>query len=392
MLSGKMLKILQNLLFSSCVAVFILDCHLYGKSAKIVISSCDGQMKTGDNFGVDYTAINSHCNCTILPKYNGSLIFASTAINENCYMEISILKVNETKLSTTIPCKGPRLRQTFPVTHDDVLYMTSRSVNTNNEQERFLQDITIFGIANSSSNVIPIFVTCGSTLQSSSAKPSDVITKAKHSFFTNTSPVAVSTYSKRDLESIQPPSATEEVPYLIFVAVGSGIAIIAVIFLIIFCIRRRNHERSTDKSDIQLYGRQRNVANGNKELPYNPPYHQFNNEADGGYSTMEDIDRSPCDELQDNPLDHSHQENIKASGAAGIVEEKTGQQEDIPMLETSSMVEDKTGKEDNPMLETGSDAIYAQPNKVSKRPTSEVEDINPTENLYAQVKVRRHVP
>lgn len=122
-----------------------MHCLFPGKSAKIVISSCDGQMKTGDNFGVDYTAINSHCNCTILPKYNGSLIFASTAINENCYMEISILKVNETKLSTTIPCKGPRLRQTFPVTHDDVLYMTSRSVNTNNEQERFLQDITIFG-------------------------------------------------------------------------------------------------------------------------------------------------------------------------------------------------------------------------------------------------------
>ena len=134
------------------------------------------------------------------------------------------------------------------------------------------------------------------------------------------------------------------------------------------------------------------MANGNKELPYNPPYHQFNNEADGGYSTMEDVNRSPCDELQDNPLDHPHQENIKASGAAGIVEEKTGQQEDIPMLETSSMVEVKTGKEDNPMLETGSDAIYAQPNKVPKTPTSEVEDINPTENLYAQVKVRRHVP
>uniref|UniRef100_A0A8W8JFV2 Uncharacterized protein n=1 Tax=Magallana gigas TaxID=29159 RepID=A0A8W8JFV2_MAGGI len=337
-------------------------------------------MKTGDNFGVNYTAINSLCNCTILPKYNGSLIFASTAINENCYTEISILKVNETKLSTTIPCKGPRLTPTFPVTHNDVLYMTSRSVNTTNEQERFLQDITIFGIANSSSNVIPIFVTCGSTLRSSSAKPSDVKTttekgntstsKAKDSFFTKTSPVAVSTYSKRDLETIKPPSATEGVS----------------------CMKtklsRRNHERGTDKSDNFPYG----GNNGNKELPYNPPYHQFNNEADGGYSTMEDVNRSPCDELQDNPLDHPHQENIKASGAAGIVEEKTGQQEDISMLETSSIVEDKTEKEDNPMKETGSDAIYAKPNKVPKRPTTEVEDINPTENLYAQIKVRRHVP
>lgn len=124
-----------------------MHCLFPGKSAKIVISSCDGQMRTGDNFGVDYTAMNSHCNCTILPKYNGSLIFASTAINENCYTEISILKVNKIKLSTltTIPCKGPRLTPTFPVTHDDMFYMTSRSVNTTNEQERFLQDITIFG-------------------------------------------------------------------------------------------------------------------------------------------------------------------------------------------------------------------------------------------------------
>lgn len=122
-------------------------CLFPGLSPKIVISSCDGQMVTGDNLGVYYTAINSHCNCTILPKYNGSLIFASTAINENCYTEISILKVNKTKLSTltTIPCKGPRLTPTFPVTHDDMFYMTSRSVNTTNEQERFLQDITIFG-------------------------------------------------------------------------------------------------------------------------------------------------------------------------------------------------------------------------------------------------------
>lgn len=50
------------------------------------------------------------------------------------------------------------------------------------------------------------------------------------------------------------------------------------------------------------------------------------------------------------------------------------------------MVEDKTGKEDIPMSETGTNAIYAQPNKVSKGPKSEVEDISPTENLYAQVK------
>ncbi|XP_065926651.1 uncharacterized protein [Magallana gigas] len=415
MLSGKMLKIL--LLFSSCVAVFILECQVYGT----IIARCDGQMDTGDFFSVNYTAINSHCNCTILPRYDGSLKFASNTIQKNCYTEITIHELPELN-STLIPCKGERQTPTFKVTQDSLFYMTSRSVNITSAPQRFLQNIRIFGIADDNSSKALISVTCGATLQSSSAKPSDVITtadngyssttgangnfvtktshlesiqppstteeiqfcpkifwiqilhdysifiqKAKHSFVTKTSPDAVSTYSKKDLENIQPPSTTEEIQYSIFVAVGSGIVVIAVVFVMIFCIRRRTHERGTNKSDKLLCGGQRNVASGNKELPYNPLYHQFNNEADGGYSTMEDVNRSPCDELPDNPLYLSHQENTKASGPA-------------------SMVEEKTGKEDIPMLETGSNAIYAQPNKVPKGPKSEVEDISQTENVYAQVK------
>lgn len=131
----------QHIHLKTCFFIFP------GAIKKIIISSCDGQVKTGDTLSVDYTAINSHCNCTILPKYKGSLILASNAIQENCYTEISILEVNKTELSASlnIPCKGPRLEKKFPVTHDDVLYMTSRSVSTTNEPERFLQDITIFG-------------------------------------------------------------------------------------------------------------------------------------------------------------------------------------------------------------------------------------------------------
>ncbi|XP_065926652.1 uncharacterized protein [Magallana gigas] len=386
-----------------------------------IIARCDGQMDTGDFFSVNYTAINSHCNCTILPRYDGSLKFASNTIQKNCYTEITIHELPELN-STLIPCKGERQTPTFKVTQDSLFYMTSRSVNITSAPQRFLQNIRIFGIADDNSSKALISVTCGATLQSSSAKPSDVITtadngyssttgangnfvtktshlesiqppstteeiqfcpkifwiqilhdysifiqKAKHSFVTKTSPDAVSTYSKKDLENIQPPSTTEEIQYSIFVAVGSGIVVIAVVFVMIFCIRRRTHERGTNKSDKLLCGGQRNVASGNKELPYNPLYHQFNNEADGGYSTMEDVNRSPCDELPDNPLYLSHQENTKASGPA-------------------SMVEEKTGKEDIPMLETGSNAIYAQPNKVPKGPKSEVEDISQTENVYAQVK------
>ncbi|XP_034334061.2 uncharacterized protein [Magallana gigas] len=360
MLSGKMLKIL--LLFSYCVAVFILECQVYGT----IIARCDGQMDTGDFFSVNYTAINSHCNCTILPRYDGSLKFASNTIQKNCYTEITIHELPELN-STLIPCKGERQTPTFKVTQDSLFYMTSRSVNITSAPQRFLQNIRIFGIADDNSSKALISVTCGATLQSSSAKPSDVITTADNGYSSTTGANGNFVTKTSHLESIQPPSTTEEIQYSIFVAVGSGIVVIAVVFVMIFCIRRRTHERGTNKSDKLLCGGQRNVASGNKELPYNPLYHQFNNEADGGYSTMEDVNRSPCDELPDNPLYLSHQENTKASGPA-------------------SMVEEKTGKEDIPMLETGSNAIYAQPNKVPKGPKSEVEDISQTENVYAQVK------
>lgn len=115
-----------------------------GAPTKISINGCDKQIKTGTIFSVNYTAINLHCNCTIIPRYNGNLTFASNSITENCSTEITILELQQDKL-ITIPCKGKREKFTFNVTHDNLLYMTSRSVNTTTEPERFLQDITIFG-------------------------------------------------------------------------------------------------------------------------------------------------------------------------------------------------------------------------------------------------------
>lgn len=109
------------------------------------------------------------------------------------------------------------------------------------------------------------------------------------------------------------------------------------------------------------------MINGNNEYPNNSLYHSYSYDADGGYSTIEDVNRTSCDELTENPMYHSHEENSKTSGAA-------------------DMVEEKTGKEDIPMSETGSYAIYAQPNKIPKGPKSKVEDISPTENVFAQVK------
>lgn len=117
---------------------------IFSAGAKISISRCDGQMKTATVFGVNYTTIDSHCNCTILPKYNKNITFASNSITENCSTEITILDEQKTELFT-IPCEGKRKKIPYNITQDKALYMTSRSVKTTTEPERFLQDITIFG-------------------------------------------------------------------------------------------------------------------------------------------------------------------------------------------------------------------------------------------------------
>lgn len=114
------------------------------KSEKIIISRCDGQREMGAVFSVNYTAINSHCNCTILPKYNKNITFASNSITENCSTEITILDEQKTELFT-IPCEGKRKKFPYNITQDKALIMTSMTVKTTTEPERFLQDITIFG-------------------------------------------------------------------------------------------------------------------------------------------------------------------------------------------------------------------------------------------------------
>lgn len=119
-------------------------CILLG--TKIDIARCDGRMETGYILSVNYTAINTHCNCTILPRYKGSLKFASNPILENCYTEITIHGLQQPELYTTlIPCKGGRQTPAFNVTQASLFYMTSRSVNTTTAPQRFLQNIKIFG-------------------------------------------------------------------------------------------------------------------------------------------------------------------------------------------------------------------------------------------------------
>lgn len=107
-------------------------------------------METGNTFTVNYTAINSHCNCTITPRFNGRLIFFTRTIIENCSTEIAIHRLEQSEFNTliTIPCKDAArvLVLFFNVTQDSVFYITSRSVNTTIDPEIFSQYIIFGGI------------------------------------------------------------------------------------------------------------------------------------------------------------------------------------------------------------------------------------------------------
>uniref|UniRef100_A0A8W8JGF9 Uncharacterized protein n=1 Tax=Magallana gigas TaxID=29159 RepID=A0A8W8JGF9_MAGGI len=133
----------------------------------ILNSRCDGQMETGNVFTINYTAFNSHCNCTITPRFNGSLFFQTHTKTENCSTEIAIHRLQQSEFNTliTIPCKDGGRALVFSVTQDSVFYITSRSTNTTIDPEIFSQYI-VFSVKNippdtSSEN---ISVVCGSPL------------------------------------------------------------------------------------------------------------------------------------------------------------------------------------------------------------------------------------
>lgn len=104
-------------------------------------------METGNVFTINYTAFNSHCNCTITPRFNGSLFFQTHTKTENCStdLEIAIHRLQQSEFNTliTIPCKGAGRLLLYNVTQDSVFYITSRSANTKIDPEIFSQYLSI---------------------------------------------------------------------------------------------------------------------------------------------------------------------------------------------------------------------------------------------------------
>lgn len=105
-------------------------------------------METGNIFTVNYTAINSHCNCTITPRFNGNLSFETGTIQEKCSTEIAIHRLQQSEFDTliTIPCNAAEQKLFVIVTQDSVFYITSRSANTFIDPELFSQYIIFEGI------------------------------------------------------------------------------------------------------------------------------------------------------------------------------------------------------------------------------------------------------
>lgn len=71
---------------------------------------------------VNYKAIFSHCNCTIITHFNGKLNFAS----ENCTTDIFVLNHTD---KIQLPCKGTKIRFQGNVVEGNKLYTFSTEIN-----------------------------------------------------------------------------------------------------------------------------------------------------------------------------------------------------------------------------------------------------------------------
>ena len=140
-----------------------------------------------------------------------------------------------------------------------------------------------------------------------------------------------------------------------------------------FLLRRKNRARNTcneERKEARTYNnatngveRPENVDPSKQHLPDNPLYHSYQVNDDSGYSTCGNGYLVSTEQLPDNPLYHSYQEN----------EDK----------EDTKNEKDEVGT----LLLQDSNAVYAQPNKLTRSSNVNQGDYNESqnENVYAQV-------
>nr|XP_022292869.1 uncharacterized protein LOC111103718 [Crassostrea virginica] len=169
-------------------------------------------------------------------------------------------------------------------------------------------------------------------------------------------------------------ASKSEFPYMYAVVAGC-IVVVAIIIYVFICKRRKNRAQNTSKEEGKEDRTYNNATNGierpengesskqQQQLPDNPLYHSYLVNEDCGYSACGNESFISTEQLPYNPLYHSYQAN------GGKVDSKYDKDEA------------------RTLLLQGSNAVYAQPNKLARASIVNHNDSNESqiENVYAQV-------
>ncbi|XP_078326665.1 uncharacterized protein LOC111102483 isoform X2 [Crassostrea virginica] len=330
--------------------------------------------------------INTTCNCTVTSHHSGKL----KAKTITCINVITV--INTTGTLNRSLCNNEISIDVYPGSE---LFLNFKPVNRATTVSQIPhQIVSIFfqgpdGYRNGSFSV-----TCGSALRKITTPSNKSISTTfsfKGEITTRTSALP---YPKDTVDELSSKPAINDdstisdtvthghylnhsktkFPYMYVVAAGS-LVVVAIIIFVFICIRRENCAQNTSKEDRQEDGTSNNATNGierpenvepskqQQQLPDNTLYHSYLVNEDCGYSTCGNESIVSTEQLPYNPLYHSYQAN--------------GGKED------SKYYKDEAGT----LLLQDSNAVYAQPNKLTRASNANHNDSNESqfENVYAQV-------
>ncbi|XP_022291959.2 uncharacterized protein LOC111103182 isoform X3 [Crassostrea virginica] len=356
------------------VALWILTVVNATTRLKIDASNCDGPQKTVIDDSTNKPNITSHCYCEIKSNFSGILIFAS---DNACSPEFNVFDDNGTIIKNI--CDNNRAHFRRHVSTGDSLKLVlinNASVQSRNPGQGEI--VKIYADYNSKSGLFS--VTCGSASNSVTriTRPTFVteIIEAFNKGTRNSLPTRsainnVTPVTEPDTYGPKLNASKSEFPYM-YVVVAGCIVVVAIIIFVFICKRRKNRARNTCNEERKEARTYNNATNGierpenvdpSKHLPDNPLYRSYQVNDDSGYSTCGNENLVSIEQLPDNPLYHSYQENEGK-------EDSKNEKDEVGTL---------------PLQD--SNAVYAQPNKLTRSSNVNQDDYNESqnENVYAQV-------
>ncbi|XP_061177207.1 uncharacterized protein LOC133185935 [Saccostrea echinata] len=213
--------------------------------------------------------MKSHCKCQINPRFTGVLKFASNMNTFPCDTQINIFENDKPDTVLRLPC-GPRISDGFHVTHQSVIFMTSKYINSTNGI--FYQEITIFEDRTFNGT---ISVICGADLLTSMPT-----VRIKTTDYTKLNITVSSQSLTEDIQTeknkASPTTKCASTNYLISGFSGAAIGVLlTVIITIVVCHLRKTKPipKTTGLNDETNTGQENNDTYD--ELRDNPPYQSY---------------------------------------------------------------------------------------------------------------------